>query len=446
MGAPRYHEPLQIAHIPLAALAALWWAAAPLPAQPPSDPPAPDQKLRIGIEQRIRLESRDGNGFGRDPDIDTGLLRTRFSLTYEPAPWIRLSGMAQDVRAPWYGNNAPNNMRDPLDLQEGYVELRPRARTGFGMTAGRMMLTYGEGRLIGVPQWSNTSRTYDHARVYFRGRRMRLEALLVSQVKVRTDAWNRPMLGDRLWGVYNTFPGIGEKGVFDVYVLRRDQNRPGGFTGGSTAAGTARLELNTAGFRLAGPLAAGLKYSVEAAAQNGWVGPARHFGSAWFALLGRRVTAVGKPLDLSVEYKFASGSRNPADPLRSRTFDQLYASNHDRFGHEDLFGWRNICDLRALATWSATRRLAVNAMYNDFWLANAHDALYNSSGKAIVRVSSGAAGRHVGREADLFGTWKYGGHFQVGAGFGRMVPGGFLRAATPGASPNYLYIFHTFSL
>src|SRR5690242_3323179 len=86
---------------------------------------ASDSKLKVTLEQRGRYEIRTGNNFGADVDYETGLERWRFGLTYTPAKWIKLSGLAQDARAPWYGRNAPNTLRDHTDLQEGYVELFP---------------------------------------------------------------------------------------------------------------------------------------------------------------------------------------------------------------------------------------------------------------------------------------------------------------------------------
>ena len=401
-------------------------------------------KLKIGAEQRVRYESHTGNGFGKDPDLADALVRTRFSMSYQPAKWLRFSGMVQDSRAPWYGPNAPSTVRDPADLQESYVQLFPNAKTGFGMTAGRMMLNYGEGRLIGTPQWSNLSRTYDHARVWYATKRARVELLMVSPVKVRIGEFNRPVLGDRMWGTYNSFPGLWRSALLEVYLLRRDQNRVGGFTGGSQAAGTDRLGINTLGSRFAGPLAGGVKYSLEGALQNGKVGPAAHRASAWFSSVSRRWTLSGKTLDVSGEYKFASGSRNPQSTAASRTFDQLYAANHDRFGHQDLFGWRNLHDLRGLATVGLTKNVAVNFLYDELWLASAKDALYNSSGKAIAVSAIGAAGRHVGREPDTFVTWKIH-HFTFGAGYGYLFAGEFIRKTTRGVGPSYAYLFHSYS-
>jgi hypothetical protein len=55
------------------------------------------------------------------------------------------------------------------------------------------------------------------------------------------------VLGDRLWGMYDSFPELIKYGVVDVYALRRDQNRPGGFTGAGT------LAINTFGGRATAP-------------------------------------------------------------------------------------------------------------------------------------------------------------------------------------------------
>lgn len=400
-------------------------------------------RLKLRVEQRVRYEERSGTAFGKDPDIDTGLVRTRLGLTYLPVKWLKISGLVQDARAPWYGNNAPNTVRDQADLQEGYIELFPDAK-GFGMTAGRMMLNYGESRLIGTPEWSALSRTYDHARVYYRMGGARFEMLYVSPVKIRIGEFNRPVLGDHVWGTYNSFPNFFRKNLLEAYVLRHDQNRPGGFTGGARAAGTDSLGVNTFGGRLTGPAWLGSKYSLEGALQNGRIGTARQRAGAWFSSLSRRWMVAGKPMDVSGEYKFASGSKDPADAAKSGTFDQMYPANHDKFGHEDLFGWRNLHNARSLVVLGITKNLKLNFMYDSLWLASVRDGVYNSAGKVIARSANGTAGRHIGQETDLFGTYKYK-NFMVGAGYGHFFSGEVIRKTTPGVGPHYLYLFHTYS-
>jgi hypothetical protein len=405
---------------------------------------ASGKKLTLSFEQRGRYEIRTGNGFAPDTDIDTGLIRTRVGLSYVPVEWLKFSGMMQDSRAPWYGENAPNTVRDPADLHEAYFELLPSRKTGFGASAGRRMLNYGEGRLIGTPQWSNLSRTYDFARASWRHRRAQIEFLLVSPVKIRIDEFNRPVLGDRVWGTYNVFPSLFRESALDLYFLRHEQNRPGGFTGGSAKDGTDKIAIQTLGFRAAGP-AGPVRYSVEAAGQWGKTGTADLRSGAWFAGITHRWNFGPRTLDVEVEYKYASGSADPADAHHNSTFDQLYAANHDKFGHQDLFGWRNLHNARSLSTLALTKMLAINFMYDDLWLASSRDALYNSAGRAIARSSTGLDGRHVGREADLFATYRFQ-HFTFGVGYGHLFPGQFLQRVTPGIGPSYVYIFHTYSL
>jgi hypothetical protein len=403
-----------------------------------------NNRLKLNFEQRGRYENRTATSFGKDPDVQTGLLRTRLGLTYEPVKRVKFSGMLQDARAPWYGVNAPNSVRDQADLHEAYVELFPAYKKGFGLTAGRMMLNYGDGRLIGTPQWSNLARTYDHARLYWRSQWAQIEALVVSPVKVRIGEFNRPVPGDRIWGFYNVFPDIYQNRA-EIYILHRDQNRPGGFTGGLAKDKTDKLGVNTFGFRVNGPVWSGVKYNLEAALQKGKVGPADLSACAWVASLSRRWVVARKSLDVMGEYKYASGSENPADARHTGTFDQLYASNHDRFGHQDLFGWRNMHNARFVSSLGLTKNFSLNFMYDNFWLACLKDGIYNSSGKLIARSPSGSAGRHVGQETDVFGAYRYN-HFLFGAGYGHFFSGTFLQKTTPGAGPAYIYIFHTYSL
>jgi hypothetical protein len=401
-------------------------------------------KLRLTLEFRGRYESRAGVAFGNEHDRSAALFRTRLGLSWQPVSWLKASAMMQDSRAPLYGENAPSNVRDQADLHEAHFELAPNPARGSGLAAGRAMLTYGEGRLIGTPQWGNLARTYDHARLFYRLPRARLELLFVSPVKIRPQEFNRPALGDHVWGTYMSFPNLFSKSLVDVYVLRHSQNRPGGFAGGSKAAGTDRLGIGTFGFRAAGPLAHAMKYSMEGAVQGGKVGAATHRGGAWYSAVSRRFAVARKTVDLSADYKFASGTRDPSDARRVGTFDHLYGAFHDVFGHQDLFGWRNIHNVRGLGTAGLRKNLALNLMYNTYWLASVRDALYNTAGRPIASSRAGAAGRHVGQEADLFATCRFG-HLQVGAGYGRFFQGSFIRHTTPGISPAYVYLFHTYS-
>lgn len=392
-------------------------------------------RVVVTFEQRVRMEDRTNCLFGRDPDRADILVRTRVGLTVKPVKWLKLSGMFQDSRAPGYGTVAPPSVRNPTELHEAYVALTPGA---FGFEAGRAMLNYGDGMLIGTPQWGNVSRTYDHARLSYRWHGLKTEFLIVSPVKVRVNDFDRPVPGDRAWGSYNTLSNVWEKTQAEFYILRHDQNRPGGYTG------SGRLATNTFGARWSGPLWSASRFSVEGDWQNGTIGGAAHRALGLHGTFTRRHRVWDRNLDLFGEFNYASGTDDPGRTSRVATFDQVFAAHHDRFGHQDLIGWRNIWECRGLATLGLTRRVNLNAMLSDFWLDSPRDALYSGGGAAIARSADGSAGRHVGEEADVFATLKLK-HSTLGVGYGHFFTGEFLRHTTPGMSQEYVYFFHTYS-
>ena len=110
-----------------------------------------------------------------------------------------------------------------------------------------------------------------------------------------------------------------------------------------------------------------------------------------------------------------------------------------------MFGWRNIHNVKALASYSLNKKVTLNAMYGNFWLASAKDALYNGSGKSISVSSAGTAGRHVGDDVDFFATYKPVKNITFGAGSGFFRKGEFIEKTTPGVSPLYFYVFQTYS-
>jgi hypothetical protein len=370
------------------------------------------------FQERVRMESRTGLGFGRDRELENPFFRTRIGAHIQAAPWMEFGVMGQDARSPGYGGPAPGNARDPFDLQEAYVELFGNRKTGWGASAGRRIIGYGEQRLLGAPDWAHTGRTFDSAQLYYRWAGVRVEALLMSSVQVRPEAFNRPVLSDRVWGTYNRF------GPVDAYLLRHDI--PDGGT-------------NTLGGRVAGPIGAGLRLSIEGVAQNGSMGTLDHRAFAWHSTLSRAFQ-LRWPVELSVEYNYASGSDDPA--RRSGTFDQLYPANHEKYGQADLFGWRNLQHARTFDS-IKFQKLTLRLMYSSYWLASPRDALYNLQGRPIVRSPLGTAGRHVGHEVDIFATYPWRG-FLWGAGFAHFFAGEFIRNTTPGVNPRYVYFFQTY--
>jgi hypothetical protein len=174
----------------------------------------------------------------------------------------------------------------------------------------------------------------------------------------------------------------------------------------------------------------------------GHVGLLRQRAWAYFAGVSRGTTLFGRPLNLSAEYKAASGTR-PGE-AGSSTFDQLSPANHDKFGQQDLFGWRNLRTFKSLETLGVAKKFALNAMYSDDWLDSPTDSLYNSSGSAISTSKTGANGTRVGQELDGFVTYKYGAHL-FGAGVGHFFKGQFVDETTKNVNPRYFYVFQQYT-
>jgi hypothetical protein len=397
---------------------------------------ATHNRVKITFEERTRWEEKDGVNFGKSVNQQDMLSRIRVGAQFQLLDWLTISAMGQDARAPFYGTGAPNTVRDPMSLWEDYVQLFRNRDTGFGALFGREMLSYGEGRLIASPQWSNLSRTFDTASVYYRLRHARLEAVMVSPVKIVPGTYNAPELGERIWGTYSTFGSVWKSASFDAYALRHSQNKIGGWTGAGT------LGTDTYGGRLYGPLPYQLAYSFEGAAQAGHQGLETQRAYAWYSSVSKQATLGRMPLSAMVEYKFASG--NQYGSSTDGTFDQLSPANHDKFGHEDLFGWRNLRTLRSLETLSLTKKVALNVMYADEFLASRTDGLYNSTGSVISISTKGTASNRVGQELDSFVTYRIGAHL-LGVGGGHFFKGEFVDLTTHNINPRYFYVFQQYS-
>ena len=390
---------------------------------------ASNGQLTLRFEERTRWEEQYGVKFGAAVNQQDMLSRIRIGIQYRPVSWLTFSGMGQDARAPWYGKPAPNSVRETMNMHEAWLALASE-KTALNLSFGRRMLDYGETRVIGTPQWSNTSRTYDYGRMEYSSKKMTLDALMVSPVIVQTDAFNNPELGNRIWGTYDVFPKLFHGLSVDTYALRHSENKIGGWT----SAGT--LGTNSFGARVYGPLPDRFAYSLESTGQTGHQGLLDQRAYSWFAGASRPVALFNMPLSLSLEYKGASGSSYGSG--HDATYDQLAPANHDKFGHMDQFGWRNLKTLKSLETLKITKSVAFNLMYTDENLFSASDALYNSSGSQIAISKKGTAGTHVGQELDAFTTFAVRDHTFY-AGFGHFFKGEFVENTTPGINPRYFY-------
>jgi hypothetical protein len=388
--------------------------------------------LRLGGEERVRLEALDGVGFL--PADNTYLLhRLRLNLDVTPLPWLKFSFQAQDSRV-FFTNVSPasSSQKDPMDLRLGYVQIGDSETGPVSLRAGRQSIALGEGRLVADPNWSNVGRTFDGLRVNLRYRKVRVDAFTGASDKIYTDGFDTPVPGEHFHGVYGSINKVIPNATLEPYLFwRLEHNVKGELTK------TGNLDEKTAGLRWVGKLPLGFDYGLEMAMQRGR--QANEPVSAWAGhwVLGHTLADTRHLPRLFAELNRASGDQNPHDGVHG-AFDILFPSSHDKFGTADQLCWTNIVHARGGIQYKVRENVTLAVAYNSFWLASRRDGIY-SGGKVII-ASNGSEGNHIGQEPDLQAQWKPVRNTLVDLAFGHIFPGEFLRKAGRGASYNCVFV------
>ena len=111
----------------------------------------------------------------------------------------------------------------------------------------------------------------------------------------------------------------------------------------------------------------------------------------------------------------------------------------------DLFGWRNIKDVKGGVVVAPAKKLSSQVVFHDLYLANAHDGIYNGPGNLVVRKADGSAGSHIGEELEGTGTWTMTKYLNMGIGLGHLFPGEFIQKATKGSGYNISWLMFTYA-
>ncbi|MFL5543617.1 MAG: alginate export family protein [Gemmatimonadaceae bacterium] len=382
--------------------------------------------LDVGGQLRARAEAVNNAGFSSNNSDQYVLTRVLLSARVRPSRNTSLFVEGMDARGPWK-NKTPVGapFRDHADLRQLYLQLGAE-NSGAMVRAGRLELAFGDGRLVGSLPWANTARTFDGARATTAGSGYRVDAFAASVVKVDQDRFDKTLPGNNFYGVYGSITKLAPRIAVEPFLFWRRQS---GLTNEAGARGT--MNFGTLGVRANGKLVRRLDYDLQLAGQNGKLADESIRAWAAHGLVGYSITSLKLTPRLFAEYNHASGDENPTDN-RKGTFDQLYPTAHDKYGLTDLVGWQNMrharggFDLTIAKGWSATTR------YSRYWLADAHDALYNGGGAVLARSPTGVAGKDVGHEWDLIASGKLRPSLGVSAGVGYFTPGTFLESTTPG--------------
>ena len=396
--------------------------------------------IRIGGNYRDRVEGQVGIGFTGTADYYL-LSRLRVRALIQPKPWLSFHGEVQDARIFFNHRVANGNpYEDSWTLWEAYPELGSSTEGWADVLAGRQVLAFGDERVIGPSNWLNVGRTFNVARFDLHHSGYKVSIFASSVVPGDNNNLHNALPDNNLYGIYGSFRNFVPKANFEPYVLWRVAQANPGLP---EEVGHGHLNEVTPGLHWQGKLPADFDYDSEFDGQQGSLG--RYSIDAWagYVSFGKSFRNAPAAPRAFLEGNYASGTKNPAG-REWNTFDQLYPSNHDKYGFADLIGRRNLVQYRAGLEEVPAKKWVFKEQFEGFWLATADDNLYSSGGAIAVAAHPGAS-RHVGNELDLVAEYILDKGFSVGFGYGRFFVGPFLTTTTAGHDYQYPYAYFQYN-
>ena len=390
-----------------------------------------DRRWEIGGTWRLRPEARHDVGFDPGADEAYVLSRLRVRLTARPTDALLAVAEMQDSRSPGLAASRPS-LRDPADLHQGYVDVGAAGGV-VRVRVGRQEMPYGAERILSRNNWRNTGRSFDAVRLFLQRRRGGVDLFGAAEVRREPAGFNPFHELGSLYGAYGWLePWTGVR--VESYLLRRSLD-----AGRDRGAAVGPERRRTIGVRVVREAPTGLNLATEAAWQGGRSGP-KSIG-AWFGsvVAAWTVDARLRP-SIAVEFTEASGDRDATDDLSS-TFDPMYPTGHQHSGFADLFGARNLRELRVGFAVQPTTRTSFRVDVRHFGLSTPGDGLYAPSLRQIVPSHAGGRATRVGVEVDLTLRVRFNENLLAGSGYGHLAPGAVIRERTPGGVSRYPYGF-----
>lgn len=300
--------------------------------------------------------------------------------------------------------NGTTVVTENRDMSLGFVEADSN---GWTATMGRQKINYGQQRLIGAFEWNNVSRAFD-------------------AVRFRSKEWDG--FAGKV-GLQSPYPAHARVAALQhssksygttLYVFKHD-------------AGEDIHTLDQAFTKSFGAV------SLEA---EGAIQVGRNGGKdqqAWAIHLGA-TGGKGKWKPFAA-FDAASGG---SSATQNRTFDNLYPTNHGKFGIADMAGWRNIRHLALGVDYAFRRDVSVRFAWHNLALWDGKDAWYSAAGAPVKHGASffqdttGGSGRDLGNEFDLDIAYQATKTGSLSAGLAIFRPGTFVRSIT-GRSDNQIF-------
>lgn len=390
-----------------------------------------DVRVDLGGQYRQRYHSeRNFRGLGLTGRDDDFLLhRTRLYTNITVGDRFRFFGEYIDAVSE-FENFAPRaieeNRSDALNLFVDYMLLEGCSGNLWGRV-GRQELLYGTQRLVSPLDWANTRRTFDGAKLFYRGEQWNVDGFWTRPVLVDPKNFDAPDLDQEFYGLWATYKGLENQAV-DLYWLGyADYDSP-------YAAGN-NFVFQTCGGRWSasrGPLLA----EVEGGYQFGSFGDADHAAGFWTVGGGWKFDKLPWQPTCWCYYDWASG-----DPTIGNGFNHLFPLGHKYLGFMDLFARSNIEDLNCLIELQPHDKLKLLAWWHLFYLQDGRDVPYNVNMTPFVTTPGGS--QYLGQELDLLATWQVAPRLSMLFGYSHFFTGSWYRtnpAAPSDEDADFFYV------
>src|SRR6202046_613451 len=289
--------------------------------------------MTLDMELRGRTEEQTSLGYVSGKDRLYELTRVWGGMTVVPTNWLTFYAQFMDLHAlalPLRDTAA--NMRDTFDLRQGYLDFHYKP---VQFMVGRRELRIGDERVVGISDWTNTSRTWDG--LYMRvGNVNQLNLFSTSVVTVHPTSLDAHGAGLTFHGVHAKLATYVPRTTIEPFVLIHALPR---VTSQQDVVGS-QTEV-TFGSYYETKLPFGFDSSGTVDLQRGSYSNDSIQAGAGIVRGGDGMSHLPWQPHLEAEYDFATGNPH-TDAYRIGTYDQEYPSNHNAFGLVDLFGFQNI--------------------------------------------------------------------------------------------------------
>jgi hypothetical protein len=412
--------------------------------------------LSVSLEQRTRYETMDANFRASSKGGDQQIALQTVLFMEARFKQFRLGGEFMDARqfGADSGSSLNNTHVNTADLLQGYLGWADQnflySGIGTEVIAGRQTLNFGSRRLVGRNAFRNTINNFDGLRlrvVDYNNWQLNTfvsmpvnrypndaTSLLDNHIKFdRPDG--RTWFSGGILEASNIIWGING----DLYLYHLDEGE----------RNTRKRRYFTPGMRFyIKPAKSVFDFELETIGQFGSVlatasdTSKRLDHAAWFQHFNAGYTFdVPWQPRLSIEYDYASGTKNPNGNTDQR-FDTLYGTRRGDFGPTGIYGAfarSNINSPGYRLGFSPLNNVQASLSHRFFWLAQSKDAWTTAN----LQDKTGKSGDYLGQQLDLSARWDVNSSLNLETGWTHLFKGQFARTApnAPNAQDiDYFYV------